>query len=322
MAGFDSRNMPTRIIDPGMRSYSGTNGTISADWQRFNNWPPESGGFAANESAPFTNVFKMTTTGGSSGPCMYWQNAFIQNGRTPHRASASVRIVDTSAITSDNYSSGGQLLLVYGSRLLGDAISDFTTLSISLNVQNPLGPGGGGIGRGRISLWHRTLGTQEVNADLAVSANNYHRIGVEVIGRQITAYWDPTAADDPNDLTAGDSALVPYTQLTLSVPYPFEGPNVFIGAGVFAHYSAVGDIAGAVTDIIIEELETPPSDFAGPGAGEDGDSDFPLPWGDIDVPELPDISGIRRGELPGIAYRRYKSMRRLMMSVNNLQVGP
>lgn len=321
MAGFNPNYLPIRTITPPFGAIGSWNGgtTPPASWQIFNTWPPAGGDVAENGSDPFSSVFLCDEQIGNS-PAAYYEDSFITNGRTPHRASGILRAATCNALCGA-YSIGDVvlatgLLIVYGTRSTTDAVTVPPSILCLFDARYQAS------GRLRVIV-AETSGTQTflwLPPD-TLTGDLFYTFGVEVFGQNIHIYFDPNGNDDPADLP-GTSALEYFTTIQTSNSRGFEGPIVNIGCVVGGNLAGASNLGCAAANLVLEELEGPTGNIP-PGSGGGPGPPFPPPPPPPPPFAWPKFPPFRlRQIMTDFGYWRMKSIRQLVFSMNTLRFGP
>ena len=310
MSGFHPAYIPIRVIDPGIRGYTGSGAAVPSSWQLFNT-SVTPGDVSVDDAADGSgtpvgvNVFRVSA-GAAIAASGYFEDVFIQNGVIPHRASAIIR----SAL-GDTAGEAGRaaLSLIYNGRFGSDPNYGVPTIGLDINCVYP-----GGISNNHIRLFtiesNGNSKTQTIFKNLA--DNMYYRVGIEVLGTMVNYYWVSNATANP-DFLPGDSDLELLSTLKLTNPKGMEGPTAFLG---FHLSGALGitDWSG-YGDAILEELEGPNGSggpFQNPPSGGGGTLAPGVPANfspySLNFPNMPD----------SWPYTQLKAVRELQKIYNNL----
>ena len=318
MAGFNQDYLVLQTIDPGISGYAGLGAAVPSSWQIFN----------SAQTPDDVNVEDATYDAGGSGvncfrqpqsatqsPSGYYQDAFITNGRSPHRASASIR--GAEGVNSTTGPGGASILgLVYGTRFNGDATTSAPFIGLTIDTRFV-------ATEEKIRLFINEVGfnqTITIPKPNQLPGDVWYRAGIEVLGRTVNFYLDPAFETDPTNLL-GDSALELFFSYKLTNSRGMEGPPVFLGFHLGGAYNNTN--WSGYTDAILEELQGP-EQHANPGTGNTpGLLPTPNPSPGPGLLGWPKFPAFKTPALStDFGYWRMKAIRQLTFTMNNLRIGP
>jgi len=312
--GFNPNYTATKIITvPNPAA-----GALPATWSMFNNsqTPRDAAGYPVGGG----HIWEVTTA--VVAPIGYWNSddiSYATNGRYI-RASASIRVSDFTVPGTGR--GAAWVLLVVGTRAAGD----------------PWGVVyGAGTDQNTYDFDFLRPGLPVSSLTCVLTCNQWHRFGIELLGRTINGYVDVTGygaiADVPGDhaLTyVGSVQAQEDTSDDISVGFSIAG------SFALANYGGIGDIllekltplaggagtANPGTDIPMTFTGSPIPYGGTPGVPSDGS----IGGGAItDVsfdPSVPPWDPLQGFTISSRAYARYKTVRSAAQMLNNVTVQP